>query len=151
VRLPKEVRALFRRQGRRGGKARAARLPAGVREAIARRGALRRWVRVRFGAPRFEDLGLPGGAFVDRGLDALAEGRETVESLALSLSAPRLRREGVPLPAATFADGDRRLYRLLERKDGELAHARYLAHLRQIASFADALHRVAWGRGLRAS
>ncbi len=146
------MRALFRRHGRRGGRARAVRLSAAAREAIARRGAIRRWTRVRFGAPRFEALGLPGGAFVDRGLDALAEVRETVESLALSHAAPRLRREGVPLPRTTFADGDRRLYRLLERTEGDdLAHARYLAVLRQIASFADALHRVRAGRGRDAS
>ena len=31
-----------------------------------------------------------------------------------------------------------RLYRLLEESDGDLAHARYLAHVRQAASFADA-------------
>lgn len=140
MRLPEDVRALFRRHGRRGGRARAKGLSAAARRAIARQGAVRRWTRVRFGAARFADLGLPGGAFVDRGLDALAEGRETAESLALSLAAPRLRREGVPLPAKTFADGDRRLYRLLERTEGDdLAHARYLAILRQIVSFADAL------------
>jgi len=148
VRLPKDIQARFRLYGRQGGRARAARLPAAARRSIARRATLRRWVRVRFGAARFGDLGLPGGAFVDRGLDALAEGRVTVESLALSLAAPRLRREGVPLPATTFAAGNPRLYRLLERGEGELAHARYLAHLRQVASFADALHdaRVARGR-----
>ena len=84
---------------------------------------------------------------VDRGLDALAAGRETVESLAVSLAAPRLRREGVPLPATTFPDADRRLYRLMERLHGTLAHARYLARLRQIASFADACRLARADRG----
>jgi hypothetical protein len=138
MRLPKEVRERFRRYGRAGGKARARRLSSRTREAIARRAALRRWIRARFGATRFADLGLPGGAEIDRGLDDLAAGRETVESLAVSLAAPRLRREGVPVPATTIADADLRLYRLLERAHGGLAHARYLARLRQIVSFADA-------------
>ena len=147
MRLPREIRARFRRQGRRGGEARARNLSPGAREAIARRAALHRWTRVRFGAPAFEALGLPGGALVDRGLDALAEGRETVESLAVSLAAARLRREGVPIPGTTFPDADHRLYRMLERAHGELAHARWLAHLRQIASFADACRRARIDRG----
>ena len=138
MRLPRAVRARFRREGRRGGQERARRLSAHERETIARRAAIRRWVNVRFGAPRFDDLGLPGGALVDRGLDDLAAGEETAESLAVSLAAPRLRREGVPLPSRTLPDADRRLYRLLERAHGDLAHARWLAHLRQVASFADA-------------
>jgi hypothetical protein len=93
---------------------------------------------VRFGGPSFASLGLPGGASIDRGLDDLAAGRESPESLLVSLAAPRLRREGVPLPAACLRNGDTRLYRLLERAHGNLAHARYLAMLRQAASFADA-------------
>lgn len=151
MKLPGEARAFFERQGRRGGKARAKRLSSSAREAIARLAALRRWIRARFGAPGFAALGLPGGAMIDRGLDALAAGRETVESLAVSLAAPRLRREGVPVPAATPPDADRRLYRLLEQTHGALAHARYLAHLRQVASFADAcrLARVDRGRDAR--
>jgi hypothetical protein len=35
-------------------------------------------------------------------------------------------------------DPEKRLYELLERDNESLAHARYLAHLRQISSFADA-------------
>ena len=76
---------------------------------------------------------------VDRGLDALAAGQVSVESLVVSLAAPRLRREGVPLPGDTIPDAELRLYRLLERTSGPLAHARYLACLRQIASFADSV------------
>jgi hypothetical protein len=109
-----------------------------ARRAVARHAAIRRWVRVRFGAPRFEDLGLPGGGIIDRGLAALAAGEVSAESLVVSLAAPRLRREGVPLPRDVLPDADRRLYRLLEQTSGDLAHARYLAYLRQAASFADA-------------
>lgn len=81
---------------------------------------------------------MPGGQAIDRGLEALAGGIECVESLMVSLAAPRLRREGVPLPRQRFNDPDLRLYRLLERTSAELAHARYLACLRQLTSFADA-------------
>ena len=101
-------------------------------------GAIRRWMRVRFGAPRFEDLGLPGGELIDSGLASLAAGEESLESLVVSLAAPRLRREGVPLPALEIPDADMRLFRLLEQMSGDLAHARYLAYLRQATSFADA-------------
>jgi hypothetical protein len=75
---------------------------------------------------------------IDAGLDALVAGRVSIESLMVSLAAPRLRREGIPVPHDGFADADLRLYRLLERSAGDLAHARYLACLRQLASFADA-------------
>ncbi len=138
MKLPDAVRAEFQRQGRRGGRARARRLPQARRQAIARQAAIRRWIRVRFGEPRFAGLGLPGGAMIDRGLDDLVAGRATAESLTVSLAAPRLRREGVPIPKATFPDADRLLYRRMEDAHGALAHARYLAHLRQVASFADA-------------
>lgn len=109
-----------------------------ARRAVARQAAIQRWVRVRFGASGFADLGLPGGEIIDRGLAALATGEESTESLVVSLAAPRLRREGVPLPRDVFPDADRRLYRLLEQTSGDLAHARYLAYLRQAQSFADA-------------
>jgi hypothetical protein len=88
MKLPDPVRAEFRRQGRRGGRTRARRLSALERKRIARLAAVRRWIRVRFGEPRFEALGLPGGVRVDRGLDDLAAGRETLESFAVSLAAP---------------------------------------------------------------
>jgi len=108
------------------------------RRTVARKAAMRRWIRTRFGDSSFEDLGYPGGAMIDRGLDALAAGSESADALAVSLAAPRLRREGVPVPGACIPDADRRLYHLLESRHGELAHPRFLATLRQLASFADA-------------
>jgi hypothetical protein len=104
---------------------------------VARKAAIGRWIRIRFGAPGFEVLGLPGGEVIDAGLAALAAGEESMESLLVSLAAPRLKREGVPLPRDVFPDADVRLYRLLERTDTTMAHARYLACPRQAASFAD--------------
>jgi hypothetical protein len=86
---------------------------------------------------------------VDAGLADLAAGRSTVESLAVSLAAARLRREGVPL-GAIEEDPEDRLYDLLSRRDGDLAHARYGAHLRQLASFADACRIARVDRSRRA-
>jgi hypothetical protein len=146
--LPTEVRAAFQREGRKGGQARARSLSADARRTIARQAATRRWIRVRFGETSFAVLGLPGGQTIDAGLDDLAAGRVTPESLVVSLAAPRLRREGVPLPRTCLPDAEPRLYRLLEQVHGELAHARYLAHLRQAESFANACHlaRIDGGR-----
>jgi hypothetical protein len=138
MRLPASLLAEFKRQGREGGLERARRLTPAARSSIARRAAIRRWTRARFGRARYEELRLPGGAMIDKGLDDLAGGIESPESLAVSLAAPRLRREGVPVPAPCLPDADRRLYRLLESRNADLAHARYLAWLRQVASFADA-------------
>jgi hypothetical protein len=136
MKLPTKIRDRFRRYGRIGGRARAARMAPAARRAVARRAATARWTRVRFGASRFAALGLPGGAVVDAGLADLAAGEATVESLLVSLAAPRLRREGVPIGTA-FRAPETRLYRLLSRTDGDLAHARYNAFLRQMVSFAD--------------
>jgi hypothetical protein len=114
------------------------RAPNTTRAGAARQAAIRRWTRARFGAPSFRELGLPGGEIVDAGLADLAAGRETIESLAISEAAPRLRREGVPVPRDVIPDPSERLYRLIEQRDGALAHARFTALLRQLASFADA-------------
>jgi hypothetical protein len=138
MQLPKSVREQFRAYGRDGGRKRAERMSPREREAVARMAAIKRWIQVRFGAASFEALGMPGGEIMDTGLMDLATGEETMESLLVSLAAPRLRREGVPLPPNVFADADERLYRLLERRDAEMGHSRYLACLRQAASFADA-------------
>lgn len=142
MKLPRSVREQFRKHGRDGGHARAARMTPAARRTVARQAATRRWTRVRFGADRFETLGLPGSEIVDTGLAALSRGEESMESLLVSLAAPRLRREGVPLPRDVFADADVRLYRWLERNDADLAHARFLACLRQAESFANACARA---------
>jgi len=137
MRLPPEVRAQFRRYGRAGGRARAARLSKEARTGVALRAAASRWIKKRFGAPRFRDLGLPGGEIVDSGLADLAAGRISAESLAVSIAMPRLRREGLPsLPP--HPDPEDRLYELLSRRSGGLAHERYNAYLRQMSSFAAA-------------
>jgi hypothetical protein len=107
------------------------------RTAGARRAATARWIRARFGVGNFAALGLPGGDTIDSGLADLARGVISVESLLVSLAAPRLRREGVPV-AVVQPDAEQRLYERLEHTDGEWAHARYNALRRQVVSFADA-------------
>jgi hypothetical protein len=139
MRLPDDIRKRFIRYGREGGKARARRVNADARRAIAQRAASSRWTRERFGASSFAALGLPGGEIVDTGLGHLADGTVSPESLLVSLAAPRLRREGVPVPMGSVQkDAEDRLYDLLSAAAGDLAHARYAAYLEQIVSFADA-------------
>jgi hypothetical protein len=137
VRLPPEVIDQFRRHGRRGGKARAARLTADERSAAARKAATARWVRTRFGARDFASLGLPGGELIDAGLGDLATGVSSPEALLVSLASARLRREGVPVNA-TEPDPENRLYAMLAKTEGDLAHARYNALRQQLVSFANA-------------
>lgn len=112
-------------------------MSAEARSAVARRAATVRWLRQRFGEASFERLGLPGGDLVDAGLQDLAFGRTTPESLAVSLAAPRLRWEGVPV-GSTLDDPESRLFELLAATGDDLAHARYNAYLRRLVSFADA-------------
>jgi len=139
MKLPDDIRKRFVRYGRQGGKARALRMNAERRREIAQRAASSRWIRARFGASSFAELGLPGGEIVDAGLAHLADGTVSPESFAVSLAAPRLRREGVPLPAhSVHTDPEDRLYALLSTTAGDLAHARYAAYLDQMTSFADA-------------
>ncbi|HXI03896.1 MAG TPA: hypothetical protein VNI57_12035 [Candidatus Saccharimonadales bacterium] len=149
MKLPREILEEFRRHGRAGGRARAARMSPDARRAVARRAGIARWIRKRFGASRFEELGLPGGEIVDAGLADLAEGKVTAESLAVSIAMPRLRREGLPR-SPVLADPEERLYRLLSQGSGGLAHARYGALLRQMSSFADACRARRLDRGRRA-
>ena len=137
MKLPPEVREKFRRYGRLGGKARAGKLNGMARKRVASHAAAVRWLKARFGDSSFVALGLPGGDIIDAGLADLTNGTVSPQSLAVSLAAPRLRREGVPVPTP-FADAEDRLYDLLAETSGNLAHARYSAYLRQLASFADA-------------
>lgn len=102
-----------------------------------------RWIGERFGATSFEAAGLPGGEIVDSGLADLVAGRVTRDSLLVSVAAPRLRREGVPVPSdPALSQPEERLYALLEAACPGLAHARYNACLRRIVSFADACRAI---------
>jgi hypothetical protein len=137
MKLPPEVLEQFRRHGRAGGRKRAAGMSGSERSAAARRAATVRWIKNRFGTGDFASLGLPGGELIDAGLADLAAGVTSRESLLVSLAAPRLRREGVPVTTVE-PDADERLYHLLVASEGDLAHARYNALRAEVVSFANA-------------
>lgn len=125
-------------------------MTAAQRRSVASRAAAARWIGRRFGSASFEALGLPGGDLVDRGLADLASGEATVESLLVSLAAPRLRREGVPVPVP-IDEPENRLYAIVSEQAGALAHARYNALRRRIVSFADACRGARIDRRRRAT
>jgi hypothetical protein len=149
MRLPENVRKRFQAYGREGGRQRARQLSSASRKDIARKAAMIRWISQKFGTAHFEDLGIPGGEMIDHGLRDLLIEHSSKEAYLVALAAPRLRREGVPVPIPSeawiknFPDLHEKLYRLLEEENEELAHARYNAYLRQVVSFADALAQTA--------
>jgi len=78
---------------------------------------------------------LPGADLIETGLADLAAGRETIESLLVSIGAPKLRQLGIAIPAPTFASPEHRLYELLRAEDPRAAHSRYNALIRRLVSF----------------
>jgi hypothetical protein len=148
MKLPRTIRDQFRAYGRVGGRTRAATMSPDARRAVARLAAIRRWTRERFGNSSFEKLRVPGGDIVDSGLAALARGDVTPESLVVAEAAPRLRREGVPVPNVSIDEPREQLYTLLEARHGDLAHARFLALLERVSLFADVCGTLRGG-GLR--
>jgi len=83
--------------------------------------------------------GLPGADAIRAGLEDLAVGRESVESLLIQIGAPRLSWLGIVLPAKPELDADRRLYRLLAAQHGNAAHSQFNSLIRQLVSFERAL------------
>jgi hypothetical protein len=77
---------------------------------------------------------LPGTDLIAKGLSDLARGIETVESLLVSIGAPRLRVLGLAVPNP-IDDADLRLYHLLAREHGDAAHGRYNALVRRLVSY----------------
>ena len=76
---------------------------------------------------------LPGWELVAKGLDDLANGRESVEALLVASGRPRLERLGFAVPV--LESPEHHLYELLARSDPDSAHARYNALLRRLISF----------------
>lgn len=77
----------------------------------------------------------PGEDLIDRGVADLEDGRETLESLLVSIGYPRLKRAGLRLPPERFDRPEHRLYELLSREDAASAHSRYNALIRRLVSF----------------
>ncbi len=76
----------------------------------------------------------PGGDIVERGLDDLHDGRESVDALIVSIGSPRLRNLGLevvdPIPSP-----EHRLYMRLADEKGLGAHSAYNALIRRLVSF----------------
>jgi hypothetical protein len=77
---------------------------------------------------------LPGAELVEQGIRDLADGRETVEALLVSIGAARIAALGRDLPPA-LPDPELRLYELLAREDQDSAHGRYNALIRRLVSY----------------
>jgi hypothetical protein len=81
----------------------------------------------------------PGGELIRRGLDDLAEARESTEALLVLIGAPRLRRLGLDIPEVQGIPPEHRLYDLLMRSNPDGAHSRYNALIRRLVSFERAV------------
>jgi hypothetical protein len=84
---------------------------------------------------------LPGGDQVEKGLEDLALGRETIEALLVSIAATRLRSGGIDVPRP-IPDAEHRLYERLAGEHADSAHSRYNALLARLTSFENALECV---------
>jgi hypothetical protein len=78
--------------------------------------------------------GLPGADLIQKGVDDLEHGLESVEALLVSVGAPRLARLGIDV-SSPFPSAEHRLYELLRRDDPDAAHSRYNALIRRLVSF----------------
>lgn len=81
---------------------------------------------------------LPGEDLVRKGVEDLRAGRETIESLLVSIGAHRIRHAGIDVPPG-IPDPEHRLYHLLAAHFGDDAHSRYNALIRRLVSFERAL------------
>ncbi len=77
---------------------------------------------------------LPGQDLVQTGIADLAQGRDSIEALLVSIGAPRLRAVGLDV-SAPLADAEDRLYERLAAEAPDAAHSRYNALLRQLVSY----------------
>lgn len=80
---------------------------------------------------------LPGANLIQQGVFDLTAGRESVESLLVSVGAPRLRSLGLDLPTS-ISSPEHKLYLLLAREKGDAAHSAYNALIRRLVSFEHA-------------
>jgi hypothetical protein len=78
---------------------------------------------------------LPGSDLIERGLEDLQEGAETIPALLVSIGAFRLRRLGLPVPERTIDSPEIHLYQKLQESDPDSAHSRYNALIRTLTSF----------------
>jgi hypothetical protein len=81
----------------------------------------------------------PGGELILRGIEDLAEARESAEALLVLIGAPRLRRLGFDIPEIKGIPPEHRLYDLLMGSDPDAAHSRYNALIRRLVRFERAV------------
>ena len=81
----------------------------------------------------------PGEDIIEQGLADLADGKETIPSLLVSIGASRLREAGLVISYSTFPSPEHRLYAHLNADDSDSAHSRYNALIRRLVSFEHAL------------
>lgn len=81
----------------------------------------------------------PGEEIIEQGIADLAEGKETIAALVVSIGASRLRQAGLVIPQSTFPSPEHRLYAQLNADDSDSAHSRYNALIRRLVSFEHAL------------
>lgn len=84
---------------------------------------------------------LPGAELVTKGIGDLDRGIETIESLLVSIGAPRLERLGFTV-STPILSAEHRLYERLAEEDEDSAHARYNALVRRLVSFERAAERA---------
>jgi hypothetical protein len=77
----------------------------------------------------------PGEDLVTKGIRDLEKGLETIESLLVSIGAPRLRQLGLKVPQNTFSLPEHRLYFRLSAENSDGAHSKYNALIRRLVSF----------------
>ena len=81
---------------------------------------------------------VPGADLVRAGLNDLANGVESIESLLVLIGAPRLRSLGFDVPDTPHYPEDR-LYAKLSETSGDAAHSQYNALIRRLVSFERAM------------
>ena len=86
---------------------------------------------------------LPGADLVVSGIEALRQGRATVEALLVSVGAPRLRTAGLAIPPHPPLEHSPEisLYLAIGQVHPEDTHSRYNALIRRLVSFERALER----------
>ena len=76
----------------------------------------------------------PGHDLIERGLDDLARGSESVPALVVSIGVFRLRRIGLSV-RGPIQSPEIRLYQKLQESNPDAAHSRYNALIRTLVSF----------------
>jgi hypothetical protein len=78
--------------------------------------------------------GVPGVELVDRGIEDLKLGRDSIEALLVSIGAPRLTAAGIVMPPPIPLP-EHKLYARLAEEKANGAHSAYNALVRRLVSF----------------